>query len=304
MKKELAYLQLTKACNLKCSMCKFYENNFENLWLDHFYKIIDILSKNWIKWITFWWWEPFLNKNIYEIVSYAKGLWLKTCIITNWTILLEDKLKDLLNNLDELLISIDSSISSIHDEIRWKEGTYNIVIKFLEFVSLNKPKCLDISIDTTIQKINYNNFYTIIDLAKKYNTKLNFDPVQLYWYGNNADLNLKFIDSEIKLIEWKLIELKNDNWNRILQSYSSLYRIIDYFRWKDITLPCKSLFNDLILDPMWNIIECWWRSRCLYNILEEWKILDIKSFMSYDCKKCWFSHVRDADYDDWYNPLN
>jgi hypothetical protein len=38
---------------------------------------------------------------------------------------------------------------------------------------------LHINIDVTLQKDNFNNFDTIFDLVKKYNLKVNFDPVQI-----------------------------------------------------------------------------------------------------------------------------
>lgn len=70
-----------------------------------------------------------------------------------------------------------------------------------------------------------------------------------------------------------------------------------------INTPCKSILYDIIIDPFGNIIECWWRKNKLYNILDNLSIKNIKINMWDDCKKCWFSHVRKWDYDDWYNPL-
>lgn len=303
MKKVLAYIQLTKACNLKCSMCNFYENEYENFSLNHFKKLIDIMYEEGIKWITFWWGEPFLNKRIYDIVEYTYKRWIKVCIITNWTVLNEEKLLKMIPHLDEILISIDSWIPAVHDQIRWKQWSFIKAENFVKFLSENKTTDLNISIDTTIQKINFDTFHTIIDLALKYNLYINFDPVQLYWYWNNSDSNLKPNWDEINFIENKIRELKNKYPNVILQTEDSLDRIISYFKWVDIELPCKSLNKDLLLDPFGSVIECWGRNKVLYNIFKEGWIKDVKTCMSDDCKKCWFSHVREWDYDDWYSPL-
>jgi MoaA/NifB/PqqE/SkfB family radical SAM enzyme len=265
--------------------------------------LIDLIYSEGIKWITFWWWEPFLNKRIYEIIKYTHNKWMKTCVITNWTVLNKEKLLETIPYLDELLVSIDSWISETHDEIRGKKWTFIKALEFIKFVDENRSDNFTLSIDTTIQKINCKNFYSIIDIALKYNTYLNFDPVQLYWYWNNSDSKLKPNLEDVNFIELKLRELKKNYSDTILQSDESLDRIISYFKWWDINIPCKSIDNDLILDPYWNIIECWWRNKIKYNILKEWWIQNTNSCMWDDCKKCWFSHVRVWDYDDWYSPV-
>lgn len=302
-----AYLQLTKACNLKCKMCDFWKNNKEIFPKNHFFDLIDIFIKNNIKWITFWWWEPFLNNQIYNLLKYSKENLLNTEIITNWLLIDKNKIKNYINYLDEILISIDSWISYVHENIRWKKWIFNKIIgniEYLVYLRDNFNNKLQIIIDLTLQKDNYNNFDSILFLLTKYDLKLNFDPVQVNWYWNSCDKNLLLNEDEILKLEKKLINFKKENWTYVVQSLDSIKRIIKYFKWYKIDNFCNSLNNDLLVDSYWNVIKCWWNNEILYNIFEENWIKNNKLKMEQNCFGCWFSHVRDEDYFSGYSITN
>lgn len=301
MKKIIAYQQLTKACNLNCIMCLFHRNKFENISLLHFKKIIDAYKNAWIKFITFWWWEPFLYNGIYDLIKYSKDSWLNVWVITNWTILNKKLLLSVIDSLDEIMISLDSWIEETHDLIRWKKWSYKLTLDFIDYLNeirhLNPD--IEINIDTTIQSLNSLDFDSIIDIVLKYNLKINFDPVQLNGYWNNCDNSLKPNSKQIEVINIKLKSLKEKYPENIIQWNESLDMIVDYLNWLVINKKCESLNNDLIVDPLWNIYECWWSNKALYNIFEKW-IQDITLKMWKKCDNCWFSHVREWAYYEGY----
>lgn len=307
--KTRAYLQLTKSCNLQCKMCDFWKFNKEKLDIAHFKNIIDILSSdNYIRGIIFWWWEPFLNQDIYELISYSKSKWLNVEIITNGTVINKNKIKEVIMDLDEIIFSIDSWISHVHELIRWKKWIYNSVISNLEYlVSLRDTVNynLHVNIDVTLQKDNYNNFDSVFDLAKKYNLKINFDPVQILWYGNSMEWNALLLNEEEAFSFWeKFFKAKQETPVYFIQSVESVKRIIRYFKWYKIENYCKSLNSDILIDPFWNVLKCWWNSEVLYNIIEKWSIDTARLSMDSRCYSCWFTHVREDDYNMWYSVTN
>lgn len=307
--KVRAYLQLTKACNLQCKMCDFWKNTYEHLNIDHFKKIIEVLSdEKSLKWIIFWGGEPFLNKDIYELIVFSKKKWLNVEIITNWTLINREKLKEVICDLDEIIFSIDSWIPNVHEQIRWKTNIFQTIISNLEYVVSLRDNInlnLDINIDVTLQKLNYNNFESIFDLAKKYNIKINFDPVQILWYWNSIEWNELLLTEEQAFKFWeKFINYKNNNPMSFIQSVESVKRIIRYFKWYKIENYCKSLNSDILIDPYWNVLKCWWNSQELYNILERWFVDNNRLSMDERCYSCWFTHVREDDYNMWYSISN
>ena len=303
-----AYLQLTKACNLQCKMCDFWKNKKEVFPKNHFFDLIDILVRDWIKWITFWWWEPFLNTDIYELIKYSKEKGLNTEIITNWVLINKEKFAEVIKYLDNIIFSIDSWISYVHETIRWKKWVYGKIIENLEHtVNLRNtihPR-LNINIDVTLQKDNFNNFETILLVVQKYNLKINFDPVQVIGYWNEKDWKkLLLSDEQVDKLEKKLLDLKKNNPVYVIQSLDSIKRIIKYFRWYKIENFCRSLNMDLLIDAYWDVLKCWWNWEKMYNIFETWKVINEKLKMEQRCYSCWFTHVREDDYFDWYSVTN
>jgi MoaA/NifB/PqqE/SkfB family radical SAM enzyme len=299
--KKIVYQQLTKSCNLKCVMCSFYENKFENLPISYFKKMIDLYKKSWINTITFWWWEPFLYNWIYDLIKYSKDNWFNVWVITNWTILNKKSLLSVIKSLDKVFISLDSWLEETHDTIRWEKWVFKLAIDFIKYLNdikyLNNK--LEVNIDTTIQSINYSDFDTIIDIALKYNSKINFDPVQLNWYWNNWDISLMPNPHQVKEIRLKLLTLKEKYPENVIQWKESLNIIFDYLNWVIINKKCDSINKDLLVDPSWNVNECWGSNKIIYNVLEKW-IKDITLKMWNKCDNCWFSHVREESYYEWY----
>lgn len=289
-------------------MCDFWKNNYENLSEEHFKKLIDIFVEHGIRWITFWWWEPFLSPHIYSLLKYSKEAGLKTEIITNWVLINKEKIREAIPFLDEIIFSVDSGIESIHDEIRggipltFKKATENLA--FMSDLRDTIRPNLYIAIDTTLQKLNWETFDSIIELAKKYNTKINFDPVQLLGYGNFGKDELLLTEREAWDFEDKLLAFKQDNPSYVIQSKESVKRIIRYFKGYKIENFCNSLNNDLLVDPYGNVLKCWWDGTELYNILDEWKIRQDNLKMDQGCYSCGFTHVRNDDYFSGYSVTN
>lgn len=307
--KTRAYLQLTKSCNLKCKMCDFWKFEKENLDIMHFKKIIDILCLGWnIRGIIFWWWEPFLNKYIYELITYSKSLWLNVEIITNGTLINKEKIKEVINCIDEIMFSIDSWVSYVHESIRWKNWIYTKIISNLDYIANLRDNInynLKVNIDVTLQKDNYNNFDSIFELAKRYSAKINFDPVQILWYWNSIEWNSLLLKEDEAFKFWeKFLKAKELNPAYFIQSIESVKRIIRYFKWYKIEDYCKSLNSDILIDPYWNVLKCWGKSEILYNIIEKWIVDNARLSMDERCYSCWFSHVREDDYNMWYSVTN
>lgn len=121
-------LALTYNCPCNCSHCgaDLYKNkDYIPLNKQEILNILDSISALGAEFVYFFGGEPLLDKNIYEYISYAKSLNLKTMLDTNGVLLNKEVVVALSQSgLDVIGISLDSPIEEIHDHSRGVKGLY------------------------------------------------------------------------------------------------------------------------------------------------------------------------------------
>ncbi len=158
----------TFKCNLKCDHCYINAHpNSENdeLSTEEGKKLIDqivdvnkpilILSGG----------EPLLRKDIFELAEYSVKKGLRTAMGTNGT-LIDDKIARKLRSVGvrKVAISLDSTVPEIHDEFRGVKGAWDAAVKGINACRENG---VELQINTTVTKQNYNEIGDIIALAQK-----------------------------------------------------------------------------------------------------------------------------------------
>lgn len=107
-------LTITSKCNLFCNYCfNDYDyplkdrNSRENIWLEKYKKIVDILYNYWTRDIIITWWEPFSAPFLWELLEYIKNKKIFIRINTNWTLLSDNVLEKLNRNFSlNLMVSM------------------------------------------------------------------------------------------------------------------------------------------------------------------------------------------------------
>lgn len=173
MKPYWIYISLSHRCNLNCQMCGVKKILKEHeLDLNILKKILEEVAS----WdsdcvIMLTGGEPFLRKDIFEIIDYSVSLGLKTEVVSNGSLIDNPQIaKRIINSgLQNIAISLDGVNLQTHDYIRGVEGAY---IKTLEAIGyLCQEKRIrnygpQISVWTTIMKENVEELYEIIFLVK------------------------------------------------------------------------------------------------------------------------------------------
>lgn len=113
--------------------------------------------------------EPFLRKDIFEIIAHAAQNFLKIEAVSNGS-LIEQALADqiIASGLSNIAISLDGAREETHDNIRQK-GAFKKALKALEYLVAAKKKNgggPQISVWTTIMKENVRELSDIIPLAR------------------------------------------------------------------------------------------------------------------------------------------
>lgn len=167
------YISLTHRCNFNCQMC-----GVKKILREHELDL-DILKRT-LNEVASWdsdcvvmltGGEPFLRKDIFEIIDYSVSLGLKTEVVSNGSLIDNPQIvrRIIESGLKNIAISLDGVNPQTHDCIRGVEGAYRKALDAIGCLSQEK-KSRDygpqISIWTTIMEENVEELYEIIFLAK------------------------------------------------------------------------------------------------------------------------------------------
>lgn len=163
---DIAYLEVTRACNLRCKHC--LNNSGEaipnQLNLAELKRLVEDWSKEGIQEIRFTGGEPLVFNGIFELIELATNLGVYASIGTNATLVTKDIAKKLKKaGLKKAVASIDGT-ERMHDYIRG-EGNYK---KAIEGIKNLESEGINVRVNAVIMKTNMDD---IITLAKELNKK-------------------------------------------------------------------------------------------------------------------------------------
>lgn len=153
-------ISLTYRCNSRCKTCNIWQKKSDELTLEEYKKIFTGLGTS-PYWITISGGEPFLKKNIVEIIQCLYEICRPKIINipTNGisTELIIEKVKNILTLCPKTKLVINVSLDEIgerHDDIRNVKGNFDKTIRtFNNLKKLNYPN-LTAGIHTVISKFN------------------------------------------------------------------------------------------------------------------------------------------------------
>ncbi len=168
------YISLSHKCTFNCQMCGV-KNILKEYELD-----LDVLKKtlqeiaNWnsdcVVMLTGG--EPFLRKDIFEIIDYSVTLGLKTEVVTNGSLIDNSQIAGRIidSGLQNIAVSLDGINPQTHDYIRGVEGAYRKALDAIGYLCQEKnirSHGPQISVWATIMKENIEELYEIIFLVKE-----------------------------------------------------------------------------------------------------------------------------------------
>lgn len=160
-------IRVTQSCNLRCQHCYSVsgEKLHDELSLREIKGIMNQGKKLGAIRIFFTGGEPFIRKDICEILKYADKNKFAIYISTNGTFFNKRIINSLksLKHLRTLQISIDG-LSKIHDQIRGRKGTFDKAIKWAKIVK-EELKGKKIAFVFTLMKKNKNEAARVLKLA-------------------------------------------------------------------------------------------------------------------------------------------
>ena len=197
--------------------------------------------------------EPFVRKDIIQIIEFCSKQKIRTTISTNGTLLNENLCDALLNSgLTNLNFSVDGMSDSTHDYTRNYQGALEKALTAILYCN-DKRRDMNLTISSIIMQSNINEIFKLVDFTKK--NKLsgiyflplmsNFNsPLDSKWYKKSylwpQDIN-KLKDLIDRLIEFKAREPNTHTGNYlILNSFHHLNLFKKYYSYPEAEFsePC------------------------------------------------------------------
>ena len=169
----LVNLEITKRCNLRCIHCNIHEtpethSNIKpkELSTAEVKKLADSLKSFGTAYIGICGGEPFLRKDIFQIIDYINNIGLGLHISSNGTYITKEVAKRINDSgLNAISISLDAVTPEIHDKIRGVEGAFDKAVSAIKNV-VDYKKHTQVGISPIITNLNLDELPQLVDLAK------------------------------------------------------------------------------------------------------------------------------------------
>jgi MoaA/NifB/PqqE/SkfB family radical SAM enzyme len=165
---------LTHRCNLNCCHCYNVKDASELAW-PQVRRIGAQLRKAGCLFITLTGGEVFIRRDFFKIAALLRRLGFDIRIITNGTLVtgaMAQELKKI--SPSEIGVSVLGATAATHDRITGVRGSFD---KTLNAITLMKEQQLPVHMRSTILKENFQEYRSIIKLAKRLGIHFLLDPV-------------------------------------------------------------------------------------------------------------------------------
>ena len=220
----------TLRCNCDCESCLWKDNSVINELSLEEIKRIYLEAKDAGFFISILWGgEPTLRQDITDIIRFAKheASFAFIGIVSNGY-LIPKRISEFGDDLDLLLLSLDSPIQKEHDKIRNLPGLYDNIMKSVEIIRENYSH-ISLQFSFSISKYNIHRVDEMIALGDKLEVPIAFNVINTIRHYSTGDVdekgNLSAREQEISEAFSRILESKR-NGSHILNSELYLQHFI------------------------------------------------------------------------------
>ncbi len=291
-------VSLLYSCNSRCSTCNIWKKTARNFSVDEYAKTFKKIGRS-PYWITFSGGEPFLRRDILEIVSTIYGISRPHIINIPTNGILTDTIVEktaaIAKACPKAQVIINVSIDGIeeqHDEIRHVPGNYKkAVATFQKLKALQIPN-LAVGIHTVISKFNVETFPAIANELMRlkpdsYITEIAEERVELNTIGSHITPSLVSYKSAIDYLIHRIKNEKYKGMNKITMAFRiEYYNLVKHIlRDERQILPCYSGVASAQISPDGDIWSCCVKARSLGNLRSN----------KYNFRQIWFGHEAELE---------
>jgi radical SAM protein with 4Fe4S-binding SPASM domain len=163
-------LYLTRRCNLRCVMCDAWAaepDGHAELSAGEVLSVIDQARALGLTDLKLFGGEPMLRRDLEVIVEHAAILGVRCTLITNGTLLTEQRARNLVEaGLAQLDLSLDAGDAGLHDAIRGVPGTWRRAMQGLQAVQAAAQafkRRVAIRVNAVVMRANYLELPKLVD---------------------------------------------------------------------------------------------------------------------------------------------
>ncbi len=169
-------IELTKLCNERCVHCYLpnsQKQNGKTLSVSFVKRLIDEGVDMGLLSVSFTGGEPFLHKNIFEILEYAREKDLMISILSNLTLLKTEHIALLKKiNISMIQVSLYSLDDATHDYITQLPGSFE---KTMHSIKLLLENDIPVNISCPVMKHNYMHYKDVLRWAREHRISASTD---------------------------------------------------------------------------------------------------------------------------------
>jgi radical SAM protein with 4Fe4S-binding SPASM domain len=251
----LSEIAVTYMCNLHCEFCYVGDRKYGELNTNNMKRVLSkIYHEAKIPSVSFTGGEPLLRKDIMKLVSYASHAGLWTNLITNGTLLDDDRVQVFKESgLSSAQVSIEGSNPQIHDRITGVQGSFRGAIRGIELLQEAE---IPVHTNTTVSRNNIGGVREIVKLVKSMGlTRLSMNLL----IPCGAARNKKEIWISYSEIGERILDLKHQAAEMGIKFL--WYSPLPMCKFNPIAYglgnkSCAAITGLLSVDPLGNIIPC------------------------------------------------
>jgi MoaA/NifB/PqqE/SkfB family radical SAM enzyme len=298
----------TLRCNCDCETCFWKDNSVKNeLTLDEIKRIYLEAKEEGFLISILWGGEPTVRKDIANIIKFAKreADFALIGMVTN-SFLLPKRISEFGNDLDLILMSLDSPVREEHDKIRSLPGLYDKIMESIEIIKRDYPH-ISLQFSFSISKFNIHRVDEMITLGDRVEIPIAFNVINTirhYSYGDiDEKRELSATDQEISDAFSRILNAKR-NGSHVLNSEMYLKHFIGGKK----TYRCHARKVFMFVNSNGDIENCLQLDKPLANLREisVSEAISLPSFQKYlrsteNCDSCNSPTMIDTSYawEDW-----
>lgn len=293
---------ITNRCNLNCLMCLWKEEpdaKTNELSTEQVIQLYREAKDCGFLGVVIWGGEPLLRRDLGHILKEAKGIGLKTSIITS-AYFLPDRYGEVASYLHTLLVSIDAPDES-NDRIRGRKGSFKRALQGIERVRSEFPQT-EVLLISVVSRLNKDRIEDLIRFSHAMGIPITFQSMNCEDYG--------FVEREINVADLMLSRKEEREVFTVISEYKRMgYKItnshhyISAFRDGKKNYRCHNKKIVLRVEADGGIVDCIARRRVLVNVLQKplREILANEAFQNFlkraeKCCRCWDSGTMECSF--------
>ena len=175
---------ITNRCMCTCESCLWRRNDWKDVPTDEVKRFYDQAREQGFVAASITGGEPFLRKDLGEIVRHMKKLRMGVLLFTTGNFL-EKRMDDVLPWVDVLILSVDSAKAEKHDKIRGLPGLFDRMMRGVQLAKERYPG-LTIHFNTCIQQGVEEEIDDLVALAERVGVKISFDVITEFRHGEEG----------------------------------------------------------------------------------------------------------------------